>query len=830
MATDKVWAWMFVFLLALSPAFAVEDFTATGTARVLAFACSPAEGEITVSNTGDVPSAYEIIAEGEARDWVMFVPETFTLGPGQTQRVQEFFAIPCDAEDRSLDVIIATTDLELVLTQDIIVQTPNNLELIPQVFTQSVLPCDAADFSFTLHNPAEFAETYRLKLLDAPDEAALSDETLTLLPNTNKTIAVTIRPTDCTLSGEFTPVLLVTTEKSRIQAEIEMFLQINDSDIPELAPGVKTIRAGFAAQEAGFDIVNTGDRITTYLLSIDGPTWISVQPEQVTIDPRDREKAKLVLQPTEAVPPGTYPITLTAEVETTGTQYTKEFIIKLGPPTLTEQLTTTYLPFTIAGIVVLVIILILIYRGIKKWRSPEFQAKLAERRAERERRRQEKIALKEQRRREREEEKKRKDEEKRAKEEADAKEVERKERELERERLKAQKEYDKQLRKEHLVIPKDDIITGIARRGKRILKIALLVLILILVLLGIAFQDTVARNAQALLTGIIVLLVILVLHRLRRRRVARGTWKLALANKVLLLDTKWRKGLTQISFKLNNVIKKLAVAVRRRRPSVAAPSGHVYQTFAITHNAETEGDVVKDVRLKFCIKKSWLLKHNVPPSSVRLMRLDEDRWQSIAAEPVSADKKFAYFVADADGFGEFAIVGKPGKRVAKPTRAHAWGKNIGIAAFIIIAVVALVSLVALLPSPTPTVGIPAQVWKQDTQHTLDLGTYFKDPDNDPLTFSATRTEHIDISIVGSKAVLTPDFGWSGTERTVFIADDGKGGIVKSNLVQLVVEPPVIPKTWKRYAGPILTIAIIILVVLGAFFFRKRIKKAIGLEE
>jgi len=825
---DKVWAWVMLLLLSISSVAAIEDFTATGTARILGTACSPADGEVIVTNIGDVPSAYELIAEGDAKDWVLFVPEAFTLNPGQSMTIQEFFAIPCDAEDQFLDVTIATADLELALTQDIIVQPPNNLVLVPQVYSQTVLPCDPADYSFVLHNPADFAETYSLKVIDSPETVSLSDDKITLPPGTNETIAVTINPKDCAMSGDFIPVLVVSTEKSRIAAELEMFLRINDSDIPEIAQGVDRIRAGFAAQEAGFEIENTGDRITTYYLSIEGPNWVSVQPEQITVDPRDSEKAKLVLQPTESTPQGKHTVTLTAEVEATGKEYTKDFTIILKKPSFADKLLAEYRPFTIGGIVVLVVLIILIFYGVRKYNSPEAQARRAERAAERERRRQERIALKEQRRKEREEEKQRKGEEKREQEEREAKEAEQRERELERERMKAQRASEKQIRRENLVIPKDSIIAGIKTTTKRFWKLALLVLVIVLVLLGIAYQDVLAKNSQAALTGIIVLLAILILHRIRRRRVARGRWKLALAGKAHVLDTRWRKGLTQLSFKLNNVVEKLTVTVRKRRPTAASPSEHTYQTFTITPNVE--GDMVSEARFKFCVKRSWLLRHSITPSSVRLLQLVNDRWQSHSAEPVSTDNKHVYYVAKADSFGEFAIVGKASARKAGRESKYSLRK-LGLTVFGILAVIALIALVVLLPpkTTTPTVGIPTQVWKHDTQHTLDLGQYFKDPDNDPLTFTATRTEHIDISIVGDKAVLTPEYGWSGNERAVFIADDGKGGIVKSNPTQLVVEPPVIPTSWKRYAKPVLTIAVILLIIIGAVLFRKPLKKAVGLE-
>jgi hypothetical protein len=244
-------------------------------------------------------------------------------------------------------------------------------------------------------------------------------------------------------------------------------------------------------------------------------------------------------------------------------------------------------------------------------------------------------------------------------------------------------------------------------------------------------------------------------------------------------------------------------------------------------DANVEKETVSDVRVRFKIKKSWMLRHNVAPSAVRLYHLGADRWASIVAEPVSTDDKYVYFVADVESLGEFAIVGKQGR---KEKKERTLGKWVLPAVFVIVALIALVSLVIIVQvNKTPTIGIPAQVWKQDTQQTLDLDQYFRDPDSDVLTYSSTLTSNVEIMFAGSKAIFTPHYGWTGSESVTFTAEDGKGGIVKSNAVELVVEPDVIPGYWKQHAGSIFGIAVFILIVLGLIFYRKQFKKLIGLE-
>ncbi len=824
--------WLLIFALVISTATAIEDFTASGTGRILTNACSPAEGEITVTNTGDLVSIYELIPEGKARKWVSFAPQSFTLQPGQTITIQEFFVVPCNAKDAWLDVSIVTPDLELVLSQELLVQIANNLELEPVVYSQEVLACDTAEFSFLLRNPAEFQDTYSLEVLDSPVKPILSHEKITLAPGTEETISVTIRPKDCTLEGDFTPVLVIETEKSRIASEIEMFLRIQDFDIPKIAEGVESIRAGYSAQEAEVEIENIGNRDTVYLLSVDGPDWVSILPDQITIDARGSEKVKLVLQPAEDTPKGLHTITLTAEVVATETEYTKELLIKLGPPGLGEQLFVNNLPLTIGAIIVLIILAILIYYGVKRYNTPEARAKRAEKKKENDRLRKERKILHEQKRKEKEKLRKEKEAEKESKKEAklkekerEAKEVERKEREIARERLKAQKSYDKQLRKDHLVIPRDTIISGIKQPRKMLWKLALLLLVLILVGFGLTFRTAIAENAQSAVIGLVVLVLLSLLQKMRRQRKARGKWKLARADKQLDLNTKWKKGLTQVSFKLESFVNKLKVAVKRAKPTVPSPVRNTYQTFVITPNVEAEE--IASARLTFSVKRSWLIRKRISPGDVRLLHLQDNNWTSIAAKPVSTDDKYVTYVANATGLGEFAIVGKSGRAVTKPKKHY--GSAFGWTLFGIVAVIALLSI-PFLPQAIDedVVGIPAQLWTQDTQKTLDLSQYFQDPDGDALSFSATGANNINIIFSGSRAIMTPTRGWSGSETVVFNADDGNGGIVKSNPVNLIVELR-FKTAAKKASKPVLTASIVLLLVILAILFRKRLKRTIGLE-
>jgi len=127
-------------------------------------------------------------------------------------------------------------------------------------------------------------------------------------------------------------------------------------------------------------------------------------------------------------------------------------------------------------------------------------------------------------------------------------------------------------------------------------------------------------------------------------------------------------------------------------------------------------------------------------------------------------------------------------------------------------------------SPQPTTflrGIPAQIWEQDTVHQIYLSKYFQDPDGDQLEYLVSETEHVDIAFSGNTAFFTPETGWTGEERVVIRAYDGKGGEIDSNTIVLRVQERAVPAHVQPYIGIVLALLTIILLLWIARSQQKR---------
>ena len=84
-------------------------------------------------------------------------------------------------------------------------------------------------------------------------------------------------------------------------------------------------------------------------------------------------------------------------------------------------------------------------------------------------------------------------------------------------------------------------------------------------------------------------------------------------------------------------------------------------------------------------------------------------------------------------------------------------------------------------------GIAPLIWNKNDKAEVDLKKYFYDPDNDALGYSSAEVENIAVNIdENGIATLRAVDGWYGNTTIRFTASDGKGGVVESNEVILIV--------------------------------------------
>ncbi|MBI4146172.1 PGF-pre-PGF domain-containing protein [Candidatus Woesearchaeota archaeon] len=799
--------YIFLFLSLLILTSVSADYNAFGETNLAVEPCTSHSRNITIQNLDNEQRDYEISVDGSASDFVTFSTINFGLQPSQAAIIQTFYAIPCSAapDTYNLDIFFNDGTDEKVLSQEILVSFPDTINLTIETQSNVIPPCETATYPITVNNPANFTELYTVEAEGHPN-VHVGQQNLVILPKQSKTFEVSVTPDDCTQSGNFPLTLTIETEKSKQQKEIPLEFILTATDIAELAPGINTIRTDYGDNTAELTIRNIGDRQTTYTLTIDGPSWASISPGTVTLKPGQSLALALRLTPINGTPEDNHPLTLTASVQETGITYTKEIILKLKSPTFFEKnptLTILIIIIAIALIVGIVFLARYLLSSQFKETLARIKQKMAEKRAARQARREQ--ARKEN-------EKRKAEKEKQRKEEAKRKEQERKELEQKEKLSKEKREQEEQARKEredkikarlksqveseylkeYLVVARKDIIT--ARNKGNPKKTATIVIILAILALATLFWSYLAPNLTSVAVGIVLLLAIALTRRIIRTKKITVRWKILPAEKTVTLKL-WKKGITQLAITPDKTTKNLTITVQKRKPTVA-PAQYVYQSFGIAANASVK--LAPTLR----VSKKWLKSINALPEDIRFGVYRNNTWKTVPIEKVGEDKQFIHYTAQTTA-GMHAIYAKVKPKKPSPRRKI-------IAGIILLAVLAAIAVT--LNTPQPLGIIPPQTWKQDTVHALELKSYFKDPDGDSLNYKATPTPHITVDFVNSKAVLTPQKGWSGEEQTKFTADDDKGGVISSNTVSLRVVKTLLPLEFKPTATFLIAILFILVLI------------------
>lgn len=757
----RIFALLFVLLLAASVS---AEFAAFGNPALSLQPCSTDVQNVTIQNTGAEPSAYELRVGGDGADFVTFGALSFALESSQAVNIPVFYNIPCTTEldVYPLSIYFSDGETELELFQEISVALSETLNASTTATSIVTAPCQKSVFNFTLHNPSNFTELYSIDAGGRSD-LALSEEQTVLTSGQRKTITLTIEPEDCTEHGTYPLSVSFESEKSEHSQTFDLEYIITPTDIPELAEGTSRIKTDYVDSTTDLTIKNLGDRTTAYSLSLDGILWGSISPSKVTLAPGEVRKVTLRLVPPADTPSDSYQVSLNARVDQTGITYNKEFVIVLAIPGLRETN-----PAAFWGIVAaIIIILVLFFFLIRYLRSEKFKRKYAawkqKRAAARERRAKAHAA-------------KRAARDKRRENRLQERVERRKKYEEQQRKLREQalQRAEKELKREYKLVSHKEITRGAPVKTGSWRAFVWILFIAIVALLAIGLWDYLAPNLPFVIAGLAVVALLILYTWVRRASSTRRRYKLLLPEQTVTIPV-WKRGLSQLAVSTAQATRNFIVHVTKTKTRVK-PSPFVYQTFQLRENADAE------TLATFTIPKHLLERNGVELDSLRIARYTNHAWKTVSYEKTGEDKNSLFLRAELTP-GTHCIYLKNVK-----TKPRKWPAAIlGVAGLVLLALV-----VASLYEPTVTGVIPPQTWKKDTVHQTDLSPYFKDPDNDTLTFLATKAVNIAIDIVGTKATFTPKTGWTGQEQVRFTADDKRGGKIQSNPVVLTVREQIVP--------------------------------------
>ena len=360
------------------------------------------------------------------------------------------------------------------------------------------------------------------------------------------------------------------------------------------------------------------------------------------------------------------------------------------------------------------------------------------------------------------------------------------------------------------------IIIGITRRREKIeeaekekptfgwLRAIIGLIVFILILAAIVFVAYLAIKYVLVPYWVYIVLALVylfilstslwVLSAIRKKTDIEKTWTEATSQADLSLTTEDKRFgfgelLLRPRIKLNNV--KLSIKKLSKKPTLLRASDKVYEYFELEKNIENRD--IKKAILRFKVNKAWLDKKELEKEDITLKSYT-NKWQNVTTAIIDSDDNYVYYESELQRLSYFAIASK------RPKEEAVEGKEPSLRWLVVLLIVLVITggiyfydyftpqVTPVLTEREPVIskGFTEQVWDEDTTFKIDLNKHFSDPDGDKLKFTNTNPENVEAEIKDTIAMLTPKPNWYGTDYIVFTADDGKGGIVSSGRVTLIV--------------------------------------------
>ncbi len=816
-----------ILFLLTTTSFALEI---AGNTEVEAFRCLNIEQDIYITNKENTQATVSIAVDGSFTEYIKFSELTFQLAAEETKKITVYYGVPCETKEGAYDlnIHIYTAETDEILAQTITIYTPDDLVMSITPPAQEITPCGIAKYEISINNQINLEESYNLKI-DAFEEEHSLEGKFTIEPYSERLIELTLSPDDCKKHGKFNFNLIANTQYTNLTKIIPLELTIKSYGILDISPGIDRIRTNYEAKEAGITVKNLGDKEVVYDIEIDGPSWIKLANNEIVLSADEEEEANinLIFEPAETTEEGEYDLNLKLTRKNTNTAYEKQFTIHLKEFSIfARKPALIYVPLIIIILVVLAVAGAYFFRKSNSYK--ELKKKLAKQKAKRnalmqkrkekhskqklrrlqqkDAKRKKKLEQKIKRKEAKIQRKLKKKEAKEKKEKAklqQKKEKEAKQRKKELEEIKAKEKAKKELKQsitnkiksQFKLIPKTNIQKSVGMTKKY----QWIIMLIIALLLVVLFR----------LYGLIIILVyvaVLIFFEIKNINNFVRKWKFLEKGSEVLLKTKWRTGIRSFNLSALKNIENISLFIKRTKTKVEDLKEYI--GFVLTENIE---NTIKLTNAKLAVSKNWLKRNNISVDHVKLIKRTKDGWKSQPITFSRADKHFYYFTAENLKAGEYMIAGKITPKSKKKKINIMW-----------IAVIGLIALFAIQPIMSFK-GIPPQVWTKDTQHNLNLGDYFHDPDKERLEFTADEMNNINVVFDSNKAIFTPKAGWIGQEYTIIHATDPYEETATSNPIKLIVKENVFFEKGIKWVNVIILALLLFLVVL--VLFEKKTKKS-----
>lgn len=253
-----------------------------------------------IENVIDSPLAFTISNTGSSSSFTTTVPTGFILKPGQKKTIYTYVSPRTTTRVGSytLDVLVSSDGESETLSHRVDVRDCSSFSLVQVNGLKTICPSDIERYEFTLTNNGQLQDTYDLRVEGqiAP-WVTLSENQITLASGASKQVFAYISSTQDSL-GDYEFTLVAQSKTNARVTSATASLRVNPCfDFKLITERDFLSFCEHSTQSIPIEIVNDGSTQNTYDLEIDGPTWASLENNQIDLAPGQQGEVNLILNP-----------------------------------------------------------------------------------------------------------------------------------------------------------------------------------------------------------------------------------------------------------------------------------------------------------------------------------------------------------------------------------------------------------------------------------------------------------------------------------------------------------------------------------------------------
>lgn len=269
-------------LILILPLVSAADFDAfTSFSGAKTCSCGVFEYKIYITNNDFLGSSFNIEADSDIEDWIVYAPSLVFIAPGETEAVTAYVNLPCgqDGVEEVRNIIYSGDDIQ-VIENEITYGSCANVNIIAQDFAQEIVKCSPASFEFKVTNTGLFVETYYYGIEGFDGIATLNKNPSILLPKESDTIYLNLEEVCESQELEF----FAKASRNKITGSVPLYIDVLEialfnSTFPDTVQSCLDARAQYTLQ-----VNNLADFEETYKLKSD-KSFITFSEAEFTLAP-----------------------------------------------------------------------------------------------------------------------------------------------------------------------------------------------------------------------------------------------------------------------------------------------------------------------------------------------------------------------------------------------------------------------------------------------------------------------------------------------------------------------------------------------------------------